>query len=383
MLVGEVITDVGDLGGDVVAAWDRLAGAAGRPQMAPAWTFGWLRHLAPAGTEPRIVVARDGGEVVGVAPFYVAPESGGSVDYRLANIETSAGLSPLAEPGRERDVAEPVAAALAGATPRPDLVAFEGLPLDSPWPRALRDAWPGRPRPLRRYTVHPSPSIAMAEDDFEAWLAAKSSNFRQQMRRARRKFEKEGGTSRRSEPADLAADAETFVRLHAGRWEGKEKSSNLVAFGERLAPMLTEVGEALGPERFRLRMLELGGEPVAALIFLVAGGHALYLNCGWDERFARHKPAMLALLDAVEESFARGDAHVDLGLGREPYKLRFADGDDPVAWTVLLAPGPRLPLTAARMGPTLARAALRDAARNHLSPEQIERLRSARGRLRR
>ncbi|MGE0068554.1 MAG: hypothetical protein AB7T48_14510, partial [Solirubrobacterales bacterium] len=58
-----------------------------------------------------------------------------------------------------------------------------------------------------------------------------------------------------------------------------------------------------------------------------------------------------------------------------------ADGDEPVAWTAMLVPGRDLPRTAARMAPTLGRAALRDAAKEHLSPEQLERLRSARRRL--
>ena len=381
VLRGEAIDDLAALAA-VSPAWDELAAANGRPQMTPAWALGWFRHLAPAGVEPRVLVVRDGERVVGVAPFFV--DAGGRVDYRLANIEMSAGLSPLAVPGREGEVAAALATLLReGVAPRPDLVAFEGVPLDSTWPRALAGAWPGRGRPLlRRYTTHPSPSVAMAEGDFEGWLGAKSSNFRQQMRRARRKLAKAGGESRAATPATLAADVETFVRLHAGRWESKAGASNLVAFGERLAPMLLEVGEALGPERFRLRLLELDGEPVAALIFLTAGGHSLYLNCGWDERFAEFKPAMVALLDAVEEAFERGDANIDLGLGREAYKQRFADGDAPVAWTVLIPPGPRRPLTAARMAPTLARAALRDAAKRHLSAQGVERLRAARGRLR-
>jgi CelD/BcsL family acetyltransferase involved in cellulose biosynthesis len=382
VLRGEAIDDLKGLA-VISPAWDDLAAANGHPQMTPAWTRGWLRHLAPAGTEPRVVVVREGERVVGVAPLYL-DETSSRIDYRIANIEMSAGLSPLAIPGREQEVAAAIAGVLSEkAAPRPDLLAFEGVPVDSPWPQAMRAAWPGRSRPaLRRYTTHPSPSIGMTEDGFEAWFANRSSHFRQHLRRARRKFEKAGGSSRRSEPETLAVDVRTFVRLHTARWESKPGTSNLVAFGDRLAPMLEEVGRELGPDRFRLRVLEVDGEAAAANIFLAAGGHALYLNCGWDERFAKLNPVMLALLDAVEESFARGDENIDLGLGGESYKLRFADGDDPVAWTVLMVPGRRLPITAARMAPTLARAALRDSAKRHLSGETLERLRAARKRLR-
>jgi CelD/BcsL family acetyltransferase involved in cellulose biosynthesis len=384
VLAGEPIVDLGSLT-EITPAWDELAAANGRPQMTPAWVTSWWRHLAPSEAEPRFVVAREGDEIIAVAPFFVEAAGGGRVDYRIPNIQTSAGLSPLAVPGREREVAETIANVLCTEmSPRPDLVAFEGVPADSPWPDALRAGWPGRMRPpLRRYTTHPSPAIAMREESFEDWLAGKSSNFRQQMRRARKKFAKAGGTSRKSTAATLAADVEIFVRLHAARWESKPGESNLVAFGDRLAPMLEETGKGLGPDGFRLHLLEMDGEPVAALIFLAAGGQPLYLNCGWDERFAQFKPAMLALLDAVEESFALGDTRIDLGLGRESYKLRFADDDSPVAWTILLVPGHRLPLTAARMAPTLGRAGARNLVKEHLSEESLGRLRAARERIRR
>lgn len=384
VLAGEPIVDLGSLA-TVTPAWNELAAANGRPQMTPAWVTSWWHHLAASGTEPRFVVVREGEEIVAVAPFFVEPEEGGRIDYRIPNIQTCAGLSPLAVPGRESEAAEAIAAVLATEmSPRPDLVAFEGVPLDSPWPEALRAGWPGGMRPpLRRYTTYPSPAIAMREDDFEGWLGGKSSNFRQQMRRARKKFAKAGGTSRKSSAATLSADVDTFVRLHAARWESKPGESNLVAFGDRLAPMLREVGEELGPDGFRLHLLELDGEPVAALIFLAAGGRPLYLNCGWDERFAQFKPAMLALLDAVEESFELGDTRIDLGLGQEGYKLRFADDDSPVAWSILMVPGSRLPLTAARMAPTLGRAAARNFAKERLSDESLDKLRDARKRIRR
>lgn len=383
VLESEVIDDLGALAG-LFPVWDELAASNGRPQMTPAWTQGWLRHLAPDGTEPRVVVVRAEDRVIGVAPLYLDTTSA-RIDFRIANIEMSAGLSLLAVPGREQEVARVIARVLSEeVAPRPDLLAFEGVSLDSTWPQAIRAAWPGRSRPpMRRYTIHPSPSIAMSEDGFESWFAGRSAHFRQHLRRARRKFEKAGGGSRRSEPETLAADVSTFVRLHTARWENKPGSSNLVAYGDRLAPMLEEVGRELGPDRFRLRILEVDGGAAAANIFLVAGGHALYFNCGWDQHFAKLNPVMLALLDAVEESFAQGDERIDLGLGEESHKVRFADGDDPVAWTVMLVPGHRLPITAARIGPTLARAVLRDVAKDHLSEERVEWLRAARKRLRR
>jgi CelD/BcsL family acetyltransferase involved in cellulose biosynthesis len=378
VLEAEAIADIAELEA-IVPAWDDLARLTGRPQMSPAWVMGWFKHLAPSSIEPRVLVVRDRREVVAIAPLYVNPQ-GRRLDYRIANIEMHAGLSMLARPERLAEAAGAMAGALAGAVdPPPDLVAFEGLPVDSPWPQAMRKGWPGRLRPIvRRYTIHPSPALTLREADFEEWFAGRSAHFRQHLRRARRKFEKAGGVSRRSDPSTLSQDVETFIRLHSGRWQNKPGTSNLVAYGDRLGPMLEEAGAALGPERFRLGILEVDGAPAAANLFIAAGGHVLYLNAGWNESFAKLNPVMLGLLDAVEEAFERGDERLDLGLGRQEAKVRFADADDPVAWTVMLPPGPRLPLAAARMAPTLGRAAARDLAKRHLPQTSLDRLRAAR-----
>jgi hypothetical protein len=120
----------------VAAAWDDLACANGRPQMAPAWVLGWFRHLAPATVEPRTIVVRDGEQIVAIAPFFVEPGKG-RVDYRIPNIETCAGLSPLALPGREAEAAAAIAARSRRArTSSPS----RGYP---PTPRGRRRCGPG------------------------------------------------------------------------------------------------------------------------------------------------------------------------------------------------------------------------------------------------
>ncbi len=127
--------------------------------------------------------------------------------------------------------------------------------------------------------------------------------------------------------------------------------------------------------RFRLWILELQGKPISAQLFIGAGGEVAYVNGGWDERFAHLKPAMLGILYAIEDAFAHSHERMDLGAGALPYKQRFADGSDPVAWNILVVPGSRLPLTVLRTAPMLAGSALRDKAKRALSAEQAERLR--------
>jgi CelD/BcsL family acetyltransferase involved in cellulose biosynthesis len=378
----ELVTDVEALAA-LTPEWDALAVAGGLPQMSPAWVLAWWRHVAPPSAEPRAVVVRDGKALVGLAPYYVDPGGGGRVDYRLPGIEIAARLAPLATPGREWDVAEAIGAALAQAEPRPDALLFEGAPIEDHWLTALRERWPGPLRPpLRTTSLDSAPQMTLRADSFDAWLAGRSSNFRGQMRRMRRRFAEAGGISRLATHATLAADAATFQRLHAMRWDGRGHS-NLVDLGERFSAMIVDMGEQLLDDgRLALRVLELDGEPVAAQLFVGAGGTTLFVNGGWDERHAQFKPSLLCLLDAVEDAYASGARRLDLGVGEQSYKLRFADASEPLAWAVLLVPSGRLPLTAARTAPAVVRSRLRSGAQRALPPERVEQLRTAQQRLR-
>lgn len=378
----ELVTDVAALAA-LAPEWDELAVACGLPQMSPAWVLAWWQHVAPQGAAPRAVVVRDGEQLVGLAPFYVEPAGGGRRDYRLPGIEIAARLAPLAARDREWDVAAAIGAALADADPRPDALRFEGIPVEGQWLTALRDGWPGALRPVvRLVNLDGNPLMSMAEPSFDEWLAGRSSNFRQQMRRLRRRFADAGGVSRAASRETLAQDAVALTRLHAMRWDGRGHS-NLVDLGERFSAFVADLGERLLDEdRFALRVLELDGEPICAQMFVRAGGTTLFVNGGWDERHAALKPSLLCLLDAVEEAFALGGERFDLGVGVQSYKLRFADGSAQLGWGLLMPPGARFPLTAARTAPALAQARLRDGARRMLSEQHVERLRAVRGRLR-
>jgi CelD/BcsL family acetyltransferase involved in cellulose biosynthesis len=383
----EVVVDLDGLQ-RLYAEWDALAVLCGLPYMSPAWAMGWWRHLAPMDATARVVVIRDRGQVIGLAPFWLSDgrreaeqtmraqiAARGRLTYRLPGSMISSAVCPLALPGREWQVAEAVGRALDAATPRPDIIALDGAPLASHWPTALRDTWPGRVRPsLHQYQVVRCPTVSLREGSFGTWLAGKSSNFRGQMRRLRRSFAGAGGEVRTSTEGTLAADVSTLVHMHAARWRERGES-RLVTLGDRLADMLTSVGRQLvGEERFRLVVLEINGEPISAQLFLVVGRRIAFWNGGWCERFARYRPGLLGILSVIEDAFERHEQRLDLGPGVNPYKLRFADGTDAVASSVLAIPGRRMPVTSARIAPSLVRSAIRDSAERALEPHQVRRL---------
>ena len=140
--------------------------------------------------------------------------------------------------------------------------------------------------------------------------------------------------------------------MHAGRWEGRAESR---LTGPGVREWLGEAAAAMGPDRLRLWAAEIDGELISVQLFQAAGDEIKYWNGGWLEQHADVKPTMLTILAAIEDAIARGQRRLDLGAGTHDYKLRFADGEDPIAWRGLIVAGPRWPRTRAELAPRVLR----------------------------
>lgn len=326
----------------LAGAWDELAAAAGRPCSLYAWMSAWGRH---ADGEPRVAVVQDGDELLGVLPGVVVRDAIGTRRWRLLGAGTVTTIEPLGRAGHEREVAEHAAAALARSAPAIDVVALEGVPAGSPWPRLLASAWPGgRPRLLREELSVPEPVVRLSGAGFDDWLAGRSGNFRGQVRRARRALDKAGGTVRRAEHGRLEADLAAFVRLHGARWEARGGSG---VVGPQVEAMLADACPRLLTEgRLDLWCVELDGAIVGAQLWLRAGGVTTMWLSGSDDAYAAVRPAMLIMAAAVQDGFERGLHTVSFGSGGQDYKRRFADAEEEgVCWWSLPLPGRRLGLT--------------------------------------
>jgi CelD/BcsL family acetyltransferase involved in cellulose biosynthesis len=379
----ELITDL-ERASALSDEWEALAVAASKPVASAAWVLAWWRHVAPEGTVARVVAVRDGESLVGLAPFHLASTRRGVPELRLMASDFGVCLEPLALPGREWEVAGAIASALSGSEPAPAMVSFGPMPIASPWLAALGESWPGPlPSLLRRRRVEGSPVVHLREAGYEEWFQTLSSKLRRDLRRCERSFAEAGGTTRWADASTLRADAETFARLHSGRWEGRGWS-RLADLGGRLPDWLTDVGAPLiGEGRFGLCVLEVRGEPVCVDLHLSAGGEVAGVNVGWDERYAKLAPAKLAVLRVIAAAYEKGASRVGLGNGSLSNKVRMANGDDPVAWTALLPATPRMPLAYALLAPELARGHARELLMRTLPEPWLERVRAGAHRLRR
>lgn len=339
-----------------VSAWDALAVDAGLPLIAPAWSLAWWRHVRPRRAALRTVVVTDHRGLLGLGPYFAQHSEHGRADYRLLGVELSQRIAPLARRGHEGTVAAAIGDALRRACPRPDVVSFEAVSAASTWP-GLIGRHLGGPAAARRHmtAAHAAPTVSLAGHTPESWLASHSSNFRQQMRRLRRKLERSGGGVRLVGPGEeeIAAAVAALGRLHRARWQARGHPGII---DDRVEAMLRVAGRDMaGTGRFRLWTVELEGEPIGAQLFVEAGGEVAYWNGGWDERHADLKPGMLGIHAAIEHAIERGDRRMDLAGGAQPYKLRFADADDPLAWMVVAPLKRRYPRTRVEFLPQQAR----------------------------
>jgi hypothetical protein len=288
--------------------------------------------------------------VIGIAPYLAQRGRAGRTDYRLLGSGIFHRIGPLAEAGTERAVAAAVGLALHGATPAPSLVTLEGTGRAPDWLTLLAESYPGRLRP-RRYlsSVHGAPVVHLGARTFDDWLAGKSSNFRQQARSARRRGELQGVCYRLATEATLEADLASFARLHHLRWDDTHSGTILNDGIERaLAAAATEL---VPRNRFRLWLAEVDDTPVGAQVLAEAGGELAYWNGGYDPAFAKLRPGFLLMLRAIEDACSLGVSRIDLGGGEHHYKLRLADGDDPIAWCGLMPRTRRYPAVRAQMLP--------------------------------
>jgi CelD/BcsL family acetyltransferase involved in cellulose biosynthesis len=349
--------------------WDRIAVAASRPFCAPGWALAWWRHAAPAGAKLRLVAVHDGEELIGVGPFFVVR---GRYETLSAHLSPPAG--PIAVPDREAEVGAAIAAALAEASPRPAPLRLEDQLGDRIVTGHILGAWPSRSPWVLEAPPVPLPAVVFAGLDFDGWLATKSSKFRQETRRLRRRLDDAGGVFRLVDAAGLDTAIDAFVELNGARWEG-HGGSNAVIPG--LREMLVDAAAELLPSgRLRIYVAEVEGRIIAVNILVAAGTEVCGWNSGFDPAWGKFSPSLLLTLHAVAEAIGRGEERMGLGPGAGAYKLRMADREDEIGVLTVVPKGRGYLLTRSRLLGLQTRAALS----RRLSPEAKGRLRGLRRR---
>jgi CelD/BcsL family acetyltransferase involved in cellulose biosynthesis len=312
----------------------------------------WWRQARPRGAALRVLAAMDGERLVGIAPLWALDGEARRSRYEVLGARLSAPAGPLAAPGREAEVAEALAGAMAELRPRPTSLELEDLVEPDSWAALLAGAWPGAGAGVLQGAKTPVPVVDFGED-YETWFAGKSSKLRQESRRMRRRLEDDGAEFVLVGADDLDRALDAFERFHRARWEDSGGSDALVA---GMHEMFRDAARALVPQgRLRIFVAEAGGEVVAVNILSAAGGVASGWNSGFDESWGRHSPSLVLTLHALADAAGRGEGRMSLGPGGKAYKLRLADGEEEVRVMTLVPRGISYPIVRLRLAPRQAR----------------------------
>jgi CelD/BcsL family acetyltransferase involved in cellulose biosynthesis len=302
--------------------WRRLAELRGNAFITPEWFRCWLDHYGET-QEPLVVaLGRQGKGLTGVLPLTFS-RSGRPRACRIAGANLGDRFHPACRVDDEVEVAAAAGAAL-GDAPRPwGTVALEKVDLTEPWVDALAQATGRRLLRLER-TRDSLPMIDLsAHSGWDAYLATRSSNFRQQVRRFTRRARRDHSmrlrlTEDRAEvPSDIAKCFELHDLRHAGASSLRGPAAR--AFHADFAAAALERGW------LRLWFLELDGVSVASWYGWRLGGRYAYYNGGFDPAWSEARPGLILMAAVIEAAFAEGATEFDLLLGDESYKSRFAE----------------------------------------------------------
>ena len=321
--------------------WTALAERAGNVFATWEWAEAWWRAHGHDDRRLMVTGCRDAdGELVAILPLY-ASRRGPVRLLRFIGHGTADQLGPVCAPEHRQAASEALKRLLRDRRREWNVMLAERL--------APAEGWTG----LLGGTVvneEDSPTLQVGGRSFDEYLASRSKNFREQMRRRARKLAREHEVEfRLSDGERLDEDLDTLFRLHDARWAGEQSGAFEAArrfhgdFARR----------ALGRGWLRLWVLEAGGTPVAAWYGFRFAQIDWYYQSGRDPDWEKQSVGFVLLAHTIQQAFDGGMSEYRFLRGGEAYKDRFAS-DDAGLETVALVRGPvgRAALLAAKASRT-------------------------------
>jgi CelD/BcsL family acetyltransferase involved in cellulose biosynthesis len=365
-----LITDVSGIG-EVEDEWRALAESRGNGFVTPEWFRSWWAHRGSSSSPLISVARRDDGSVAGVMPL-VLDASSRPRAIRFAGATLGDRFHPAAAEADEDAVAAATMAALEAEGVHRYMVLLEHVELERGWWREMRAAASTQRAGTEQQHTE-VPYISLDGLDWDGYLAGRSKNFRQQVRRRERGLRREHRLEVRSATAaTLEADLATLFELHSLRWSERGRSS--LEAPESIEVVSDFTRAAARRDWLRLRLLEVDGDAVAAFLGWRVGGSYAFFQSGFDPAWSDRSVGLVLMALTVRSAIEEGAAEFDMLLGTEAYKRRFTDANRP-AVTVALPPAMR-PVRLLVAGEATARRLGRGLAQRRGSGPVARRLRS-------
>jgi hypothetical protein len=293
-----------------------LLEAAGRGdfQSRAAWWTNFVQTVDVGDAQPQLWAWRDGGRVLAALPVLVRRPAG--TVKALGNYYTTryAPLLATGLTGNEATAAlQGLLAALLSAEPGVHTLRFEPLEAGSLAETALRRALQAQGCAVFGFHAFQNWLLPVTSD-WPAYLAARDGKLRTTLSRMGKRFAARGGRLElvQGETDRLEAGVQAFETVYAASWKDPEPHPQFM-------PGLIRAAARSGV--LRLGIAWLGDTPVAAQVWMVAGGRADIVKLAHDERHKAMSPGSLLTAMLMQHAFEQDRVQlVDYLSGGDAYK---------------------------------------------------------------
>jgi CelD/BcsL family acetyltransferase involved in cellulose biosynthesis len=312
--------------------WNSLHERSGRKSafLTFEWQYSWWESYQSSGQSKalHLVAAREpGGRLAAILPLYLeearllAWPALKVLRFIGSRYESSEYLDLIADPLLPAET-------LAALLDRLPLSGADGVVLtDLRGDSLLLDpllAWARRRGGLARVRTQNSCPYLPLPGDFQSLLHGLSKNMRYNLGRRSRNLEKEGRVALRTvqEEGEALRGLGTLFDLHRKRWASREGESGFDLerrrrFHELLVPRALKAGT------LRLHLLEIDGQPAAALYCFRCDRRIFYYQAGMDPAWEKQSVGLVLMGKVLEASIAEGSVEFDFLRGLEPYKSQW------------------------------------------------------------
>ena len=285
----------------------------------------------------RLVVAREAGTLVGVAPFFRTQRGRQPAWMLLGSIEISDYLDLIVARGSEEAFGERLLD-YAAAQPIDELAALDlyNLRARSETLSILERSAGQRGWRVETQELQPCPSIALPSS-WESYLEQLDKKQRHEVRRKLRRGE--GGEEEMAwaivgPEADIQAEIDNFLALMR---KDERKAEFLTA------PMVEQFRQSMVAAHaagwLQLAFLTMDGRLAAAYADFDYANRIWVYNSGIDPRFAARSPGWVLLARLIQWSISHGREAFDFMRGNEGYKFQWGGVSQPIFRLTLSRPG--------------------------------------------
>ncbi len=268
-----------------------------------------------------LVSARENGQLIGIAPLFLAEYDDRPALLLVGSIEISDYLDLIVRPVDLTRFLSPLLDFLASTyTDSWRNLDWYNLPETSPTLAALKAESARRGWLYAEEIYRPTPTIVFP-GDFEAYLASVEKKQRHEIRRKVRRAEESGRGVRwyivRDE-ATLEAEIEAFLKL-------MEDDTHKAEFLKEVmrSQMRATIHAAFRNGWLWLAFLEVDGQKAAAALNFDYKNRLWGYNSGVDRNFMELSPGWVLLTYVLQWAADNGRAEFDFMRGDEEYKYRF------------------------------------------------------------